>query len=136
MVSGVAEVKRFRALIQDTNATMGITVETPAAALQIVPLLDEVDFVEIGLNDLTQYTLAWDRDVPHLERLPTRRIAEPVQELIQKVTESCTRAAVTYTLGLDLKPSPDLAKLLLSMGVRSISCAPQLVPRWRHLFDG
>ena len=64
MVTLASEVQRIRRRLAPKWDRLGVTVETPAAALRINELLEVSDFIEIGLNDLTQYTMAWDRDVP------------------------------------------------------------------------
>jgi phosphotransferase system enzyme I (PtsI) len=132
MVTSASEVRRARQLFGGRWSGVGATVETPAAALRIQDLLDVSDFVQIGLNDLTQYTMAWDRDVPNFERLPADRIVEPVEDLIASIVDACVRANVPYTLGLDLKPTPRLAAQIRRIGVTSISCGPQLVKPWKH----
>ena len=65
----------------------GIMVETPAAAVMSRELAREVDFFSVGTNDLLQYTLAADRQSPHLEEL-CRRNREPVLRLIRAAAEA------------------------------------------------
>lgn len=135
MVTSVTEVRRFRGRFGPKWNQLGITVETPAAALRIEELLEVSDFVEIGVNDLTQYTMAWDRDVPNQERLPTDRIVEPVADLIARVAAACSAGGVPYTLGIDLRPNEVLAGQIIKLGITSISCVPPLVKHWKYAFD-
>jgi len=131
MVTGAEEIARFRENIDNKWEKVGATIETPSAALRIEEIVKVSDFIEIGLNDLTQYTMAWDRNIPNNERLPTCRIADPVAGLISNVASVCTDAKVPYTLGLDLRPSKKLAEQIHSLGVESISCVPPLVEYWK-----
>jgi phosphoenolpyruvate-protein kinase (PTS system EI component) len=132
MVTSAAEVRRAREAL-GAEIPVGVTVETPSAALCIDDILDVAEYVQIGLNDLTQYTMAWDRDLPHSERLPPDRIVTPVGALIEKVVRSCDKRMVPYTLGLDLRPTYQLSRQLRSLGVSSISCTPPLIPRWQYV---
>lgn len=136
MVTLLSEVQQIRERLDRRWNRIGITVETPAAALRIEELLDVSDFIEIGLNDLTQYTMAWDRDIPHQERLPTDHIVDPVADLIATVAAACNAAEVPYTLGMDLRPSTRLAAQIMQLGVTSISCVPPLVKPWRDAIIG
>lgn len=128
MVVEPHEVRRFRALVSPLK--VGITLETPAAALMAREFAPLIDHAELGLNDLTQYTMAWDRNTPHSSRLPPGRIAEPVALLIAAGAKACSQAGVPCTLGLDLMPVPELAAQLSDLGVTAISCPTPLVGRW------
>lgn len=132
MVTTIDEILRMRERLFPEWEHIGITVETPAAALQIKQLLEISDYVQIGLNDLTQYTMAWDRNVPSQERLPYDRIIEPVADLIAGVAAACTSERVPFTLGMDLRPTKSLAAQVLKLGVTSISCATSLVRPWKQ----
>ncbi len=77
MVTDVSEILAVRSVIDELSAelklgeariALGAMIETPAAALTAPALLGEVDFLSIGSNDLTQYTLAMDRGSPELAR--------------------------------------------------------------------
>jgi phosphotransferase system enzyme I (PtsI) len=132
MVTSASEVRRIRRKLGSRYNHIGITAETPAAALRIEELLEVAEFVEIGLNDMTQYTMAWDRDIPNEERLPSDRIVEPVADLVASVAKACAAGGVPYTLGIDLRPTESLAAQVISLGIESISCAPSLVKPWKH----
>jgi hypothetical protein len=134
MVASVREVVAFQALTGSTRASTGITVETPAAALRIEELLPYVSAVEIGIGDLTQFTMGWNRNLPNPDRLPADRIAEPVAELVERVTQHCRAADTFCALGLDLRPSFHLSSQLLELGVRTLSCPAALIGRWRTAF--
>ena len=83
MISTLEEVRQLKRVVEQTRAALrharvafrrrrsrsGVMVEVPAAALCIDALLDEVDFVSIGSNDLIQYVMAADRDNPKVAHL-------------------------------------------------------------------
>ena len=100
MIVGVDEVRACRELIgecmqtlsargevYDKNLEVGIMIETPAAAILCEELAREVDFFSVGTNDLLQYTLAADRQNPHVEAL-CRSNREPVLRLIASAAEA------------------------------------------------
>ena len=100
MIVSVEEVRACRELIHecmqtlasrgqdyDKNLEVGIMIETPAAAIMSRELGREVDFFSVGTNDLLQYTLAADRQNPHVEEL-CRTNREPVLRLIESATKA------------------------------------------------
>lgn len=135
MVTSASEVIKFKKAIPHKYEKVGVTVETPAAALAINELLEVSSFIEIGLNDLTQYTLAWDRDILHEGRLPITQIQSSVTLLIEKIVRSCNTQRIDYALGLDLKPCLSLAENLNQIGVNKISCSPYLIKHWIKSFQ-
>ena len=104
MIVSVDEVRACRELIAecmqtlssrgqeyDKNLEVGIMIETPAAAIMCRELAAEVDFFSVGTNDLLQYTLAADRQNPHVEEL-CRSNREPVLRLIESATKAIHEA--------------------------------------------
>jgi phosphotransferase system enzyme I (PtsI) len=100
MIVSIDEVRACRELIAecmqalslrgqdfDKNLEIGIMIETPAAAIMCRELAAEVDFFSVGTNDLLQYTLAADRQNPHVEEL-CRSNREPVLRLIESAAEA------------------------------------------------
>ena len=71
----------------DANVEFGIMIETPAAAIMSDELAQEVDFFSVGTNDLTQYTLAADRQNPTLDTLCERN-REPILRLIEQAAKA------------------------------------------------
>lgn len=103
MIVSVDEVRQSKRLLSesmdelrrenkafDAEIELGIMVETPAAAIMCEELADEVDFFSVGTNDLTQYTLAADRQNPALCRLCDEN-QEPVLRLIEHASEAIHR---------------------------------------------
>jgi phosphoenolpyruvate-protein kinase (PTS system EI component) len=97
-------------------------IEVPAAALQVGEILPQVDSVSIGLNDLTQYLLAADRDDEFVERYHDA-MQPAVLRLLQAVVAAATAAAKPLTICGELAGDPKLTGLLLALGVRRLSVA-------------
>ena len=76
---------------------LGLMLEVPAAAISIDTLLDEVDFVSIGSNDLVQYLMAADRDNPKVSHL-CQPLSPPVLRVLTNVIEACNAAGQPVTL--------------------------------------
>ncbi|HEX7390918.1 MAG TPA: phosphoenolpyruvate--protein phosphotransferase [Acidiphilium sp.] len=110
---------------------LGIMIEVPAAALGIGDFNGLVDFVSIGTNDLTQYTLAADRNIPTLAELGTA--AHPsVLALCRKVA---TEAGVPVSICGEAAGDPKIAPLLAECGIRNLSMAPRSFTAIRKIFD-
>jgi len=112
---------------------LGVMIETPAAAIMVDRIASEADFLSIGTNDLTQYTLAMDRGHPQLaDRLDGLHPA--VLRLIAKVTEGASKhgrsVAVCGALASDAVAVP----ILIGLGVRELSMVPAAIPSLKALF--
>jgi phosphotransferase system enzyme I (PtsI) len=138
MVSVPAEMVRVRAAVAEAAAALsargaafrvppiGMMVEVPAAALALDAF--DTDFVSIGSNDLTQYTLAAGRDEPSVAALADT--AEPaVLRLIAMTVAAADARGVPVSLCGDAGGDPRLVPLLLAAGLRSLSMAPAAVGR-------
>ncbi|WP_113698466.1 phosphoenolpyruvate--protein phosphotransferase [Nonomuraea lactucae] len=131
MVTTRAEAADFAARARSRGLTqVGAMIEVPAAALQAEELLAEVDFLSIGTNDLSQYTFAADRQHPSLADL-----LDPRQPALLKLIALCTEAghALGKPVGVcgEAAGDPQLAPLLVGLGVTSLSMAPVCVPAVR-----
>lgn len=99
----------------------GVMVETPAAALTIDLILEEgVDFVSFGTNDLTQYTIAVDRNDQRMKEY-FRESHPAVMRLIAHVIKECKKRKVTTSICGRAGSSPEFAKELVRMGIDEIS---------------
>jgi phosphoenolpyruvate-protein kinase (PTS system EI component) len=110
---------------------VGVMIETPAAALKADILAPEVDFFSIGSNDLTQYTLACDRensDVSHL--FDTWDPA--VLQLIRRVIDSAHHAGKRVSMCGEFAGQPESIPFLLGLGLDELSVAPARVPQVKH----
>lgn len=99
---------------------IGTMIEVPSAAFMIDVILPHVDSVAIGLNDLTQYLLAADRDDESVESY--HDAMQPcVLRLVHKILEACTAQHKPATICGELAGDPSLTGLLLALGVRRLS---------------
>lgn len=131
MVATVDEARWFAAKAREHGlATVGIMVETPAAAIQSRFVLDGLQFASIGTNDLTQYTMAADRLQGALADLLT-----PWQPaVLHMIKATCDGGAATGAkIGVcgEAAGDPLLALILVGMGVSSLSMSPSKVPAVR-----
>jgi len=106
---------------------VGIMVETPASVFMIRELMQHVDFVSIGTNDLVQYTLTVDRNNENV--MP---FYQPFHPLILRMLKQVVDAAGDYdkpvSLCGEIASDPRWTPLLLGLGFRSLSMAPLLIP--------
>jgi phosphocarrier protein FPr len=101
-------------------------VEVPAAAVMIDRLAVGLDFVSIGTNDLTQYTVAADRGNDAVADL-----ADPLSPAVLRLIHQVCRTrpdGVEVAVCGDLASRPEIAGLLIGLGVDELSCTPPKVP--------
>lgn len=105
---------------------VGIMVEVPAVAVRLGRLAQGLDFISIGSNDLSQYVLAAERGNPRLE--PWSDALDP--SVLQLIRFICDRAPEGVVVGLcgELAADPDIARLLVGLGVRELSATASSVP--------
>ncbi len=111
---------------------VGIMIEVPAAALCIDELLDEVDFVSIGSNDLIQYLMAADRDNPSVAHL-CEPFSPALLRLLARVIGACNERGKPVTLCGEMAGWPRCFLPLLGMGLRRWSMSPAAVPPIKEL---
>jgi phosphoenolpyruvate-protein kinase (PTS system EI component) len=101
---------------------LGAMIEVPAAALLVEEILPRVDSVSIGLNDLTQYLLAADRDDEFVEKYHDA-MQPAVLRLLHQTVVAADAAAKPLTICGELAGDPKLTGLLLALGIRRLSVA-------------
>jgi phosphotransferase system enzyme I (PtsI) len=131
MVSTVGEAAAFADQVHALGLPKaGAMVEVPAAALQAARLLEVVDFLSIGTNDLSQYTLATDRMSGELADL-----LDPWQPALLQLMATCAAAgrAVDKSVSVcgEAASDPLLAPVLVGMGITSLSMSAAAVPAVR-----
>lgn len=139
MIISVWEVKRCKAILNevrqeldeqgiayDKDMEVGIMVETPAAAVMSEELAKEVDFFSIGSNDLTQYTLAIDRQQTKLDAFFDPH-HPAVLKLIQMTIENGHKAGIWVGICGELGADLTLTETFLRMGVDELSVSPPSV---------
>jgi phosphoenolpyruvate-protein phosphotransferase len=137
MVTVAEEMKKVRELAQQIASGIGIVeappigamIETPAAALCCDDIAVHADFVSLGTNDLTQYTMAADRENPTASEY-FQDDHRAVWKLIETACEQAGRTPV-YVCG-KLAGRVDAVPRLLKLGIRGLSVAPPLVPAVKH----
>ena len=112
---------------------LGAMVETPAAALNVPAITRHVDFLSVGTNDLTQYTLAVGRDDPTVNRYFLDSHASLLRLLRIIVADA---GEMPLTLCGELAGREEMIPQLLAMGFRSLSVAPPLIPAAKELIRG
>ena len=109
---------------------LGIMIETPAAALISDKLAQLVDFFSVGTNDLTQYTLACDRQNPDIERFCDTH-HEAVLKLIEIATDNAHKYGKWIGICGELAADTTLTETFLRMGIDELSVSPAFVLKVR-----
>lgn len=135
MITGVGEIKRIKAIVEEVKAELsaqgiaygepeqGIMIETPAAVMMSRELAKEVDFFSIGTNDLTQYTLAIDRQNPSLDEFYDPH-HPAVLRMIEMVVKNAHEAGIWAGICGELGADRELTGEFLAMGVDELSVSP------------
>lgn len=122
MVATAREAKWFAGLCAERNLTAGAMIEVPAASLMADKLMPYLDFVSIGTNDLTQYTMAADRMSPQLAYL-----TDPWQPAVLRLIEHTCKEGQRFNTAVgvcgEAAADPLLACVLTGLGVNSLSAA-------------
>jgi multiphosphoryl transfer protein len=136
MISDLEEIQAVRALLEDVQRelgrvepiSVGVMIETPASALLAERIAAAADFLSIGTNDLTQYTLAMDRGHPQLAaRLDALHPA--VLRLIARTAEGARAHGRHAAVCGGLASEPLAAPLLIGLGVNELSAVPSVIPQ-------
>lgn len=135
MITSIEEVRQIRQISSAVKQELceagipigtveeGIMIETPAAAIISDELAKEVDFFSIGTNDLTQYTLAIDRQNPKLDSFYQPH-HEAILRLIQMVVDNSHKAGIWTGICGELGADMELTETFLKMGVDELSVSP------------
>ena len=144
MITSVDEVTKIYEIVErvkeelDTNGIpykvpeQGIMIETPAAVMISDELAEMVDFFSIGTNDLTQYTLAVDRQNERLDDFYNphhRAILKMIQMVVDNAHIAGKWAGICGELGAD----PKLTKRFIDMGIDELSVAPSMILPLREI---
>ena len=138
MIISVDEVKKIKQIMEEVkeelrdqgvpfkDVEIGVMIETPAAVMISEQLAQEVDFFSIGTNDLTQYTLAIDRQNPKLDEFYDAHhpaVLRMIQMTIENGHKGGAWVGICGELGADL----ELTETFLRMGVDELSVSPTFV---------
>ena len=140
MISTVEEVQRIKRMVERTRLSLlragiafgediplGVMIEVPSAALCIEAILDEVEFISIGSNDLIQYVMAADRDNPKVAHL-CEPFAPAIFRLVAQVLHACQQQNKPVTLCGEMASRPRCVVALMGMGLRRVSMSPAFIP--------
>ena len=142
MITSVEEIKKIYEIMDEVKAQLdadgipykmpeqGIMIETPAAVMIGDELAEMVDFFSIGTNDLTQYTLAIDRQNERLDAFYNPH-HKAILRMIQMVVDSAHKAGKWAGICGELGADPELTETFVRMGVDELSVAPSMVLRLR-----
>lgn len=144
MIISVAEVKKIKEIVEEVktelreegaafreDVELGIMIETPAAVMVSRELAKEVDFFSVGTNDLTQYTLAIDRQNQKLEDFYDSH-HPAVLAMIRMAAESAHAEGKWIGICGELGADVTLTETFLKMGIDELSVAPGMVLRVRQ----
>ena len=139
MITSVDEVRESRRIINevktelrganipfDNAVELGIMIETPAAVMISDLLAREVDFFSIGTNDLTQYTLAADRQNPNIARFYDPH-STAVLRMIKQTTDNAHRARIWCGICGELAADESMTETFLAMGIDELSVSPRAI---------
>jgi phosphotransferase system enzyme I (PtsI) len=144
MITSVAELEQILSLCDEVkaelkaygiayceNVELGIMIETPAAAIISDKLAPMVDFFSVGTNDLTQYTLACDRQNPSLAQFCDPH-HEAILRLIELSAENAHKNGAWIGICGELAADTTLTERFLRMGIDELSVSPSFVLKVRH----
>ena len=138
MIISVAEVKRIKEIVEEVkkelddasikygDVELGIMIETPAAVMISDQLAKEVDFFSIGTNDLTQYTLAIDRQNPKLDNIYDSH-HEAVLRMIQMTIDNGHKEGCFVGICGELASDTSLTETFIRMGIDELSVSPTFI---------
>ena len=144
MITSTEEVKKIYDVVAEVEAELkeqeiqykipeqGIMIETPAAAIISDRLAEMVDFFSIGTNDLTQYTLAIDRQNEKLDPFYNPH-HEAILRMIQMVVDNAHKCGKWAGICGELGADPTLTEQFVRMGVDELSVAPSMVLKLRKI---
>ena len=147
MVASVEEVIMVRELLKEAASQLekegvpfgrdyefGVMIETPSAAVISDLLAPHVDFFSIGTNDLTQFTMAADRENPHVAALSDAQ-HPAVRRLIKTAVQNGLQNGLRVSVCGEAAADPVMTRYLLSIGVRELSVAPASLMEIRHIIQ-
>lgn len=144
MITSLSEIAQIKEIVEEVKAELdadgvpygtpeqGIMIETPAAVMISDLLAEEVDFFSIGTNDLTQYTLAIDRQNSKLDNIYDSH-HPAVLRMIQKTIENGHKAGCWVGICGELGADMTLTETFLKMGIDELSVSPTFVLPIRKL---
>lgn len=147
LISSYCQVKQCLELVNEVKKELtaegipfkddipiGIMIETAAAALISDCLAKTCDFFSLGTNDLTQYTLAVDRENPHVAEL-YNEFSLSVLRLIEMTISSANAANIPIAVCGEMAGRQDSVMVLAGMGIRNLSMSPKMISGTKELLS-
>lgn len=139
LVTSVDEIRKSKQVLREfglepqENIDFGVMVETPAAVQIIREICEEgIDFISFGTNDLTQFTLAIDRDNAKVQKIYNEKHPAVLRQ-IKHVIDTCKEYGVETSICGQAGSDPEMAELLVRMGIDSITANVDAVHNIRHI---
>lgn len=139
LVSSIDEVKKTKVIVKnvkselekknvdfDKNLSLGLMIETPAAAMLADIFADYADYFSIGTNDLTQYVLAIDRTNDRVSKY-YNSFNPAVLKMVWQTLKAAHKKNIEVTLCGEFGAQPEAIPLLIGMGLHSFSMTPQFI---------
>ena len=142
MITSVEEVRKIYGIVEEVKKELeaagipyktpeqGIMIETPASVMISDELAELVDFFSIGTNDLTQYTLASDRQNEKLDDFYNPH-HKAILRMIEMVTQNAHKAGKWAGICGELGADPELTETFVRMGIDELSVAPSMILKLR-----
>lgn len=147
LISSYCQVKQCLELVKEVKKELaaenipfkddipiGIMIETASAALISDCLAKTCDFFSLGTNDLTQYTLAVDRENPHVSEL-YNEFSLSVLRLIEMTISSANAANIPIAVCGEMAGRQDSVMVLAGMGIRNLSMSPKMISGTKELLS-
>lgn len=143
MIISVNEVKEIKKVIAEVKAELdeekipykdveiGIMIETPAAVMMSEELAQEVDFFSVGTNDLTQYTLAIDRQNPKLDNIYDSH-HPAILKMLKMIVDNGHKGGCWVGICGELGADTTLTETFLKMGFDELSVSPSMILKIRQ----
>lgn len=143
MIISIDEIKKIKEIVNEVktefinkgipfkNIEQGVMIETPASVIISSELSKEVDFFSIGTNDLTQYTLALDRQNPKLERFYDSH-HPAVLKMIEMTVENGHKGGCKVGICGELAADTTLTERFINMGIDELSVSPSFILELRQ----
>ncbi len=144
MITSVEEVRKIYGIVEEVKKELeaagipyktpeqGIMIETPASVMISDELAELVDFFSIGTNDLTQYTLAIDRQNEKLDDFYNPH-HKAILRMIEMVTQNAHKAGKWAGICGELGADPELTETFVRMGIDELSVAPSMILKLRKI---